>query len=626
MLFKNKLTVAAAALAFLSLPARAGSLVYIESDGGAFGTLNLQTGALQQIGPGLTDVGTGLVQQANGSLLTLGYDGTLDSINPVTGVETIGPQVLGDCSNYPLSPCGPNSALAFGSLSGSLYATDFAGNLYTINPVTGQATKVGSTGLAKVNFVPGFPNPATGTWTGVDESLFTAGGKLFANEDFVTINPNSPNPVVGIVLADDIYQIDTATGQATLVAPTLTPLNAFVNENGTEYGFDGNVGEVVSLNVTNGNWATVSTYDPTVGPISGAAPVVPEPSSGALIGIGMGLVFVCMCRRRRDRGNDSEMHGSNRLGALSRHVDFSPRRGIQMHRQRKLIISIMLFAATASADTLVYAVSTNYNNFTGQFGTVNVATGAFNQIGPAIADPLTGLVAGPNGTLLSISASGNLDSVNPAAGVVSVIGAISVIGTNQPANAPYSIAELNGTVYATDLYGNLYSLSTTTGAAKLIGATGIPICPSVTNPAEVSDESLFTANGKLYATFDGINLTTLGVVDSPELYQINPATGVGTLVGSTALGLDAAVQVDGTVYGFAFGYAGSNTVLSLNVANGNTTFLNDYVSSPVAGGGNSFDIEGATPTPEPGSISLLAIGVAGVLVARRRRFHSQRCV
>jgi hypothetical protein len=205
-----------------------------------------------------------------------------------------------------------------------------------------------------------------------------------------------------------------------------------------------------------------------------------------------------------------------------------------------------------------------------------------------------------------------------------VIGAIPVIGTNEPGNAPYSIAELNGTVYATDLYGNLYSLNTTTGAAKFLGATGLPICPSVTNPAEVSDETLFTSGGKLFATFDGINLTTSGVVDSPELYQINPATGVATLVGSTALGLDAAVQVDGTVYGFAFGYAGSNTVLSLSVANGSTTFLSDYVSSPVPGGVNSYDILGAIPTPEPAPISLLAIGVAAVLFVRWRRFYGQR--
>jgi hypothetical protein len=288
-----------------------------------------------------------------------------------------------------------------------------------------------------------------------------------------------------------------------------------------------------------------------------------------------------------------------------------------MHCQRNLIISLTLFAASATPDTLVYAVSTNFNNFTGQFGSVDLATGAFNQIGPAIADPLGGLVPGPNGKLLSISASGNLDSVNPATGAVSVIGATGL------GNLAYTIAELNGTVYATDLNSNLYTVNTTTGAASLIGYTGIPICPSLTNPNDVSDETLFADGGKLFATFDGVNLATSGVVDSPELYQINPTTGVATLVGPTVLGLDAAVQVNGTVYGFAFGYAASNTVLSLNVANGNTTFLNDYVSSPVAGGVNSFDIEGAAPTPEPVSFSLVAIGIAAVLVARRRRSYGQ---
>jgi hypothetical protein len=289
-----------------------------------------------------------------------------------------------------------------------------------------------------------------------------------------------------------------------------------------------------------------------------------------------------------------------------------------MHRQRKLIISLALFAASASADTFVYAVSTNFNNFTGQFGTVDLTTGAFDQIGPTTSDPLGGLVPGANGKLLSISASGNLDSVNPATGVVSVIGATG-LGT-----LAYTTAELNGTVYATDLKSNLYTVNTTTGVASLIGYTGIPQCPTLTNPADVSDETLFADGGKLFATFDGINLATSGVVDSPELYQINPATGVATLVGPTALGLDAAVQVNGTAYGFAFGYSGSNTVLSLNVANGNTTFLNDYVSSPVAGGLNSFDIEGATPTPEPTSFALVGIGIAAVLVARRRRSYGQQ--
>jgi hypothetical protein len=287
----------------------------------------------------------------------------------------------------------------------------------------------------------------------------------------------------------------------------------------------------------------------------------------------------------------------------------------QVFTQRKLfmVLSIALFTASASASPLVFAVSTNFNNFTGQFGTVDLTTGTFNPIGPVTADPLGGLVPGPNGNLLGISASGNFDSVNPVTGAISVIGATGLGGL------AYTITELNGTVYATDLESNLYTVNTTTGAASLIGPTGIPPCPSLTNPADVSDESLFTAAGKLYATFDGIDLTTLAVVDSPEIYQINPATGVATLVGPTALGLDAAVQVNGTVYGFDVGYAGSNTVLSLNPANGNTAFVTDYTTSPVPGGVNAVDIVGVAQAPEPVSFALAGIGIAALVACGRRR-------
>ena len=268
-------------------------------------------------------------------------------------------------------------------------------------------------------------------------------------------------------------------------------------------------------------------------------------------------------------------------------------------------------AVSAGAGPLLYVVT-----FAGQFGAINPTTGVFTQIGPATMDPLGGLVAGPNG-YIGVSFSGNLDSINPATGAVSVVEAIPVVA--ETANAPYSIAELNGTVYATDLYGNLYDVNTTTGASSLIGVTGIPICPSVYDVSDVSDETLFTANGNLYATFDGVDLTTLAVVDSPELYQIDPATGVATLVGPTALGIDAAVQVNGTVYGLAPGYAGSNTVLSLNPANGDTTFLTDYVTSPVPGGPNAYDIVGAAATPEPASFALVGTGIGLIFLSIRRK-------
>jgi hypothetical protein len=152
----------------------------------------------------------------------------------------------------------------------------------------------------------------------------------------------------------------------------------------------------------------------------------------------------------------------------------------------------------------------------------------------------------------------------------------------------------------------------------------MPPCPSLTDPDEVSDETLFAAGGNLYATFDGINLITSALVNSPELYQINPTTGVATPIGPTTLGLDAAVQLNGTVYGFAVGYSGSNTVVSLNLANGNTTFVTDYVTAPVAGGANAFDIEGASPTPEPASFTLIGIGTGLVLACGRRKRRDRK--
>lgn len=281
-----------------------------------------------------------------------------------------------------------------------------------------------------------------------------------------------------------------------------------------------------------------------------------------------------------------------------------------MFTRQKLFFSLALglYAASACASPLAYVVAINYGTFTGEFGTMDPTTGTFSQIGSSIADPLTGLVHGPNGNLLSVSLSGDLDSINPVTGAVSVIGATGL------GDLAYGIGALNGTFYTTDLNSNFYSLNTTTGAASLIGNTGIPPCPSLTDPDEVSDLALFTYGGNLYETFDGINLTTLALVDTPELYQINTTTGVATSLDPTELGLGAAVSVNGTLYGFATGYTGSNTMVSLNPTNGNTAFVTNYDL-------NGFGVTGAATTPEPASFALVGIGIGLVFISMR---HTRR--
>lgn len=166
-----------------------------------------------------------------------------------------------------------------------------------------------------------------------------------------------------------------------------------------------------------------------------------------------------------------------------------------MPKQQKLICSFAftLFAASASAGSLVYVVTDSQ-----QFGTVDLNTGAFHQIGSDTPGQQFNLVPGPNGSLYSLTLSGNLESINTATGATTVIGATGFGAFNVG-----DLAEVGGMLYATDGNNNLYTVNATTGAAHLIGPTGIPAFAA---PPTLGDESLYAVGGKLYETFDNFNL------------------------------------------------------------------------------------------------------------------------
>ena len=279
-------------------------------------------------------------------------------------------------------------------------------------------------------------------------------------------------------------------------------------------------------------------------------------------------------------------------------------------------LAVILCAASASAGSLAYVVTDS-----DQFGTVNLTTGAFQQIGPDTPGPQVGLVPGPNGSLLSLTFSGNLESINPATGATSIITSTG-LGTSVG-----DLAELNGTLYATDLNNTLYTVNPVTGALHTIGPTGIPAF-SPDFPAVLSDESLYAVAGKLYATFDNFSppVSSPTVVTPPALYEVDPSTGVATQVGATMLGLSASVDVNGVFYAFHEGLvdpscAGPAPVpcrsdaelFTLNLANGNTTFITNVDPSATA-------IYGSSPVvPEPASIPLASIGIAALVAFRWRR-------
>jgi hypothetical protein len=206
---------------------------------------------------------------------------------------------------------------------------------------------------------------------------------------------------------------------------------------------------------------------------------------------------------------------------------------------------------------------------------------------------LAGLVWS-NGSLLSLATSdpllGYLVKINPATGEITAIGATG-LGSNA-----FSFAKVGGKLYLTDFSNNLYSVDPQTGAATFIRATGIPPDPNIpftTNPdgtLNLCDETLFGAGGRLYATFDSINVlpATLEVnkypadaTVSPALYQIDPTTGVATQIGPTYLYLDASIKLDGTFYaflgqltGFPGGFPAAFSELEkVDVTTGAVTFL-----------------------------------------------------
>ena len=231
------------------------NVIYSFNQAGDFGTFDLLKGKFTKIGSALTQSSAGLTPGSNGLLLTLNFAGDLYSINPATGAEKlIGPTGLADCTT-PDSPCGPTSANIIGILGSTVYATDFAKNLYTVNTATGKASLVGNTGIPPVPFVPETTN-ADGTFNVFDFTLFSANGRLYATDSATSLDFS--NGTSKAVVPAYLYQIDTTTGHATRIAPTTLNLTAVVNVDGVIYAYDGLNSQIVTLSLTTGATTKVS--------------------------------------------------------------------------------------------------------------------------------------------------------------------------------------------------------------------------------------------------------------------------------------------------------------------------------------------------------------------------------
>jgi len=256
---------------------------------------------------------------------------------------------------------------------------------------------------------------------------------------------------------------------------------------------------------------------------------------------------------------------------------------------------VTLLLVVSAAAQQVYVVTSNQ-----QFGAVDLASGAFHQIGPLTPEGQANLVWGPQGVLYSLTYSGNLEKIDPATGATTVVGPTG-LGFNA-----FDLAGVRGQLYVTDFSNNIYSVNARTGAATLLAATGIPADPAVPftfnndGTMNLCDEAFYGVGGKLYAIFDAFTLdpATLAVnlTVQPGLYQIDPLSGLASYIAPTDPDLGALVQVNGGVYAFRwlffgfgdFGPIPQSQVARLDLATGQTSVVSNV--DPAAGG-----ITGAAP-------------------------------
>jgi hypothetical protein len=271
---------------------QADPIVYV-SNTTQLGTVDLSTGAFHQIGPDFPDASQGLGFGPNGLLLTMGFDGYLNSIDPRTGVMTrIGPSGLSDCST-PTSPCAGNSVNVLTSFNGQTLVTDFQNRLYDVNASTGGATSIGLTGMPAIPFLPLSVNP-DGTLNIYDEAFVEADGKLYATFDagHIDLSNGDITPVVNPML----YQINVVTGEATSVGPTLFGLGAAVETGGVTYAFLDSTHQLATLDLTTGHTTVIGEFDEAAGIVSAAA-ATPEPGSAATVAIGLIALFAWRLRK-----------------------------------------------------------------------------------------------------------------------------------------------------------------------------------------------------------------------------------------------------------------------------------------------------------------------------------------
>jgi PEP-CTERM motif len=255
---------------------------------------------------------------------------------------------------------------------------------------------------------------------------------------------------------------------------------------------------------------------------------------------------------------------------------------------------------SAKAGPIVYV--TGLGN---EFGTLDLATGAFNPIATlklSGGDFIFGMGFGSDGKLYGLDAQPNasLYQINPLNGDLVNLGqtGMNVAGATSDASGEfYAISQDSNAVYST-----LTPPSTT---SSMVGPIG------------------FSSDGLMAVSADGSQLFTTvtdGTSGNSDLFSLNPTTGAASVLGDTGFFVDAGLFVGGTLYGFD---TTSNAIVTLDT----TTGVGTQVATYFLPNGDPILSAAVAPAvvPEPSSVILMGLGLAGAVgyFRHRRRARDQ---